>query len=145
MLFKKLALFVICLLLSGCGFHFKNDDIQINFSKIEPKAERDKYIHTANSLGIHHNEQSNYVITNLKIEPKLMSNKNTGNKWRQYDYTASWTLHYKNNNEIISANESINIPSSQSPYQKQIISDQLNGLRVQLLKNTITFIYVSSE
>ena len=120
---NKTFLFTMVFFLSACGFHLKTNQLSFDFSQVEPKFERERFI------------QSDY-----KIEPKLISDKNTGNKWRQYEYNASWKIKYKQKIETISASEEINIPSNQSPYQTQIISNQLDSLRIQLMKHTVTHI-----
>ena len=137
----KNFLFILMLFsLTACGFHFKQSEFTIDFSKIQPKTERYQFVNLANSLGIQHSKNSKIQVANLKIEPNLISNQNTGNKWRQYEYTASWHVKYLDNEHSVVTNESINIPSNQSPYQTQIISEQLNGLRIQLLKNTRSYL-----
>ena len=145
MLSKNFILILFLFTLSGCGFQLRQSDLQINFSKIEPKSERDRFVQIANTMGMIRNNKANISISNLKIEPKLMSTQNTGNKWRQYEYIAQWTLKDKKGKHQVSASESLNLPSNQSPYQTEIISDQLNGLRVQLLKNTRSVIFTPTS
>ena len=145
MLSKNFILILILFTLSGCGFHLRQSDLQINFSQIEPKSERDRFVQIANTMGMIRSNKANISISNLKIEPNLISTQNTGNKWRQYEYVAQWTLKDKNGKHQVSANESLNLPSNQSPYQTEIISDQLNGLRMQLLKNTRSVIFTPTS
>lgn len=145
MILKKLPLIVILFCLSGCGFQFKQSELQMNFSKIEPKTQRDQIIQIANTMGMINNDHAKLYVSDLAIEPKLISNQNTGNKWRQYEYVAKWTLHDKNGKHEILASESLNLPSNQSPYQTAIISEQLNSLRIQLLKNTRIVIFTPSS
>lgn len=145
MLSKNFILILILFTLSGCGFHLRQSDLQINFSQIEPKSERDRFVQIANTMSMIRSNKANISISNLKIEPNLISTQNTGNKWRQYEYVAQWTLKDKNGKHQVSANESLNLPSNQSPYQTEIISDQLNGLRMQLLKNTRSVIFTPTS
>lgn len=140
MTFKNSILFVMMLCLTACGFQLKKTEFTIDFSHIEPENERIQFVNLANTIGIQHNANAKFKVSNLKIEPKLVSIQNTGNKWRQYDYTASWDLKTLEKDHTIVSHESINIPSNQSPYQTQIISEQLNGLRIQLLKNTRSYL-----
>lgn len=142
MLSKKFLLILILFTLTGCGFHLRQSDLKIDFSKIEPKSERDQFVQISNTMSMIRNDKAKISVSNLKIEPKLISTQNTGNKWRQYEYNAQWTLNDMNGKKHhVTASESLNLPSNQSPYQTQIISDQLNGLRMQLLKNTRSAIF----
>lgn len=134
--FSCLIILYIILSLHGCGFHLKNTLEYINFSEIKPKFEQDEFIAIAPTIGFYSDNSSKLKVNNLIIKPELIANEDTGNKWRQYEYNASWTLHYKHKSYQISAKELINLPSNQTPYQKLIISDKLNGLRLTLLNNT---------
>ena len=145
MLSKNLILILILFTLSGCGFHLRQSDLQINFSQIEPKSERYRFVQIANTMGMVINNKATIGISNLKIEPNLISTQNTGNRWRQYEYIAQWTINDKKGKHQVSASESLNLPSNQSPYQTEIISDQLNGLRMQLLKNTRSVIFTPTS
>ena len=140
MVLNKTFLFMMVFFLSACGFHLKTNQLSFNFSEVEPKFERERFIQLGGSLGIQNSPSASIIIYDYKIEPKPISDKNTGNKWRQYQYNASWKVKYTEKIETISASEEINIPSNQSPYQTQIISNQLDSLRIQLMKHTVTHI-----
>ena len=134
-----LRAFILFFLLgmNGCGFRLATADVSLDLSMIKPTNEYNNFLDITTIAGVKDNKHAQYQVKNYKLTPALVSIKNTGNKWRQYEYTASWDL-YANDKltKHISQSETINLPSNQSPYQTQLISEQLQSLRIKLLKET---------
>lgn len=132
----NLISFLILIGLTACGFHLKNISIPVDFSKISPLYEQKKFISMAPSIGFYNQKNAQIVFENLAIKPNLLSEENTGNQWRQYRYEAQWQITDRTNHKtyLVKAEEQLNLPSNQSPYQTQLVSSQLDGLRYKLLQ-----------
>ena len=133
-------------LLSACGFHLKTISIPADFTHIKPIYEQKEFTALAPSTGFINKKNASIKFSQLEITPHLIYEENTGNKWRQYRYTAQWIIYdqVKQAHYTVVAHENINLPPNQSPYQRQLISSQLDGLRYKLL-NESQFILTKAQ
>lgn len=133
---NRLIQFCMLLSMTACGFHLKNISIPVDFNQIQPPSEQNRFIALASSVGLFNQKGANITMSHLSIKPSLIAEQNTGNQWRQYLYQAQWQINDRKHHKtyVIQAEEQLNLPSNQSPYQTSLISSQLDGLRYKLLQ-----------